>query len=153
MFITQVISNIVDKGFRKIKILVTGISDVRTAQQVTPFGIDSAPIKGMKALYAPTNKNGKNIIIGYYNKSLLADDGETRIYSVNDDGSLSTFIWLKKDGAIHIGSSDNHMTQYEGLASAFNTLKADLNQARAALSLPPSVADITSAKINEIKTI
>lgn len=153
MFITKVISNIIESGFRKIKVLVTIDPDVRTAQQVSPFGIDSVPIAGMKAIYAPTNKNGKNVIVGYYNKSLLANDGEVRLYSVDDDGALSTFIWLKNDGTMQIGGSANHMTQYEGLATAFNTLKADLNQARAALSLPPSIADITAAKIDEIKTI
>lgn len=153
MFITKVISNIIESGFRKIKVLVTVDKDVRTAQQVSPFGIDSVPIAGMKAIYAATNKNGKNVIVGYYNKSLLANDGESRLYSVDDDGAVSTFIWLKNDGTMEIGGAANHMTQYEGLATAFNTLKADLNQARAALSLPPSIADITAAKIDEIKTI
>jgi hypothetical protein len=173
MNIVRVISNEVSNLFRKIKVRRQGNTDVQTPSQAAPFGIDSVPIPGMSAIYAETGKKGKAVVIGYLNKSLLAQDGETRIYSVDEDGALKTFIWLKADGTIEIGGSAKNMVRYQELESAFNTLKTDFNDLVSKFNTHvhsgvstgggssgvPSVtdsastADITGAKIEEIKTL
>jgi hypothetical protein len=50
-----------------------GKSDVRECIEVSPYGIDSNPIKDMIALYGPTGENGKDVIIGYLNKNRTAE--------------------------------------------------------------------------------
>jgi hypothetical protein len=169
----KVISNAIESGFRKIKIRRYGNDDLQTPAQSTPFGIDSAPPKGMIAVYAETHKKGKPVIIGYLNKSLLAADGETRIFSLQANGTLATFIWLKADGTMQIGGNTKNMVRFQELESGFNQLKADFNSfittynshvhsgvttgggssGPTAGSGSQSSASIAGAKINEIKTL
>lgn len=152
--LVKIISTSFD-SFKKriVKVMVMGKNDVQTCQQSTPFGIDSNPIPNLVAIYAKTGEMGKTVIIGYLNKDLLADIGETRIFSTDEAGILKSYIWLKNDETIEIGGDDDFMVRYSALATAFNLLKTDLNAARAALSLPPSLADISGAKIDKIKTM
>lgn len=172
--IVTVISNAVEKEFRKVKVLVLGTSDNRISKQVSPFGVDSSPIDGMSAIYAPTSKTGKDVIVGYYNKSLLAGKGETRLYSVNSDGELETFIWLTADGKIQLGGTDDNAVRFSDLKDGFDQLKGDLNDLISAFNahthatagtgppvpptpgsgIPatPSSASVDSSKIEEILT-
>lgn len=172
--ISTVISNIVENGFRKIKARVLGVRDIRTATQIAPFGVDSVPPAGMTGIYANTSTNGKQILIGYYNKSLLAQDGEFRIYSVDEDGSVATFIWLKANGKIQLGGDEDNAVRFSDLKSGFDQLKQDFNDHLTAFNAhmhataasgPPSPptpgtgipavasgASIDAAKIEEIQT-
>ncbi len=154
MKLTKVLSSSIDALNRRVvKILRMGKSDVQTSLEVMPYGIDSNPIKDMIALHSDTSEKGKSVIIGYINKQQLAEAGELRLFSTDENGILKAHIWLKNNGDIEIlGDSDN-MVRYSSLETAFNMLKADLDAARAVLSLPPSSADISFAKIDEIKTI
>lgn len=173
--IVTVISNLVEDGFRRIKSRRLGNDDLQTPRQVAPFGIDSAPVKNMKAVYADTNKKGKPVIVGYLNKSLLAGDGETRLYSVDADGNLKIYLWLKADGIIEFGGNTNHLVRFEELKSGFDQLKDDLNDLKnkwntfasayvpgspSVTGLPPTAststvsnASIDDAKIDELKTL
>lgn len=171
----KVISNAVEAGFRKIKIRRYGNGDVQTASQVSPFGIDAAPPVGMVAVFSETNKKGKPVIIGYLNKSLLAANGEIRLYSLDSDGALATFIWLKADGTMEIGGDADNMVRFSELKTAFDQLLGDHNDlvnafnthmhATAGTGPPvpptpgtgipatPSIASVDDAKIDEIKTL
>ncbi len=177
MNFVKVISNAIQSGFRKIKIKRNGNYDIQNVNQSTPFGVDSSPLKGMVAIYADTNKRGKAVIIGYLNKSLIAAEGENRIYSLKSNGSISTYIWLKADETMEIGGSANFMVRFNELKSGFDTLKSDLNDMKskwnaftaayvpggpanvglpatlAGQTSPASTASIDSAKIEEIKTL
>jgi len=174
-YLVNVISNAVEGLLRKVKVRRLGNFDIQTPRQATPFGIDSAPMDKMVAVYADTNKKGKPVILGYLNKSLLAANGEIRVFSLDADGVLATSIWLKADGTMEIGGSTKHMARFEELKSGFDQLKTDLNDMKqkwntfAAAYVPgsPSVtgtpptasqssastASIDSAKIDEIKTL
>ena len=138
---------------RIVKVMVMGKNDVQTCQQITPFGVDSNPTPNLVAVYAKTGEMGKTVIIGYLNKDLLAGIGETRLFSTDEVGVLKSYIWLKNDETIEIGGDGDFMVRYSALATAFNLLKTDLDTVRAALSLPPSLADISGAKIDKIKTM
>jgi len=171
---TTIISTRFDSLKRRlIKVLRLGKSDVVEPFEVSPFGIDSNPLKDMKAIYMETQQKGVNVIVGYMNKNQLADVGETRLFSTDANGSLKTYIWLHNDGTMEIGGKNNHIAQYEGLATAFNQLKSDFNDlvskfnahvhsgvtTGAGTSAVPTTsgsssnADITPAKIETIKTI
>lgn len=173
MYLIKVISNAIESGFRKIKVRRLGSGDIQTPRQAAPFGIDSAPRAGMVAVYSETGKRGKPVIVGYLNKSLLAQDGETRFYSVKANGDLSTFIWLNDDGTMQIGGSEKNMVRFQELETGFNQLKTDLNNLVSAYNAhvhtgvttgpgssgptasqgTASTASIEDAKIDEIKTL
>jgi hypothetical protein len=171
----KVISNEIANGFRKPKVRRLGDGDIQTSYQVSPAGIDSAPPDGMVAVFAGTNKSGKPIIAGYLNKDLLAQKGETRIFSVDGDRELSTYIWLKADGTMEIGGDADNMVRFSPLKSAYDELRDDLNDLKqkwntfasayvpggpSSVGLPPtaqtspvSSASVDDAKIDEIKTL
>ena len=154
---------------RVVKLLLFGRDDVRTAEEAMPYGVDSSPIKGMIAVYAETSAKGDPVIIGYINKNQLALVGEHRIYSTDQNGVLKTFIWLKNDGTMLLGGSTKNLTRFQELEAGFNQLKSDFNAHVSkynghthtgstgpivpAGASTPSSADISGAKIDEIKTL
>ena len=177
---TKVISTSVDSISRRlIKVLRKGLSDIQTPMQAAPYGVDSNPVKDMIAVYGPTQQKGQNVIIGYLNKSSLAAIGENRNFSTDENGNVVFYTWLKNDGTMEIGGDTDFMVRYSELKSAFDELKSDLNSfisvfnthihpavgvdtvtgAPVTVTLTPSAspgtpsaADISGAKIAEIKT-
>ena len=160
---------------RIVKLLRFGSRDVQTADEVSPFGIDSNPTKNMVAIYATTVEKGEQIVIGYLLPDKLAEVGETRIYSTDANGGLKFHVWLKNDGTLELGGNAKHLARYEELKAGFDQLKEDLNNiivafnshmhatAASGLPSPPtpgagipasaSTASIDSSKIDEIKTL
>ena len=178
MNITKVISTTIERGRRIIKVLRYGKSDVQTSYETAPFGVDSSPIKDMRAIYSPTAERGKSVIVGYINENQIAEDGEVRLFSVDSNGNLKAYTHLKKNGTIEINGSADNMVRYSKLAVAFNELKADFNLhvstfnahfhdvATATAVTPgvpgistptktpstPSTANISPSKIDDVKT-
>lgn len=110
-----------------------GKSDTRTAKNTAPYGVDSNPIKDCVAIYAKTEMNGKEYIIGYVNKDLVAQVGESRLFSTDSNGGLQFNVWLSNDGKLYLGTSDlktdyqKHLARFEELKQGFDQFKADFN--------------------------
>jgi len=178
MQLIKIISTEVDKVNRRLaKFLRFGLKDTQTALQAAPAGVDASPIKDMVAVYAPTSEKGETVVVGYINKNQLAGPGEYRTFSQNASGEVQFYIWLKADGTAELGGNTKHLARYEEIEEAVNNLKTALNDqiqkwnAFTAAYLPggpstvgtpptlagqtvnPSTADITGAKIEEIKTL
>lgn len=101
--LTKIIEPVIDDLKRRtLKVLRFGKSDVKTPLEAMPFGTDAVPLKDMIAVYAPVGVNGKAAIVGYVNQNQLAEPGEHRTYSVNDDHEVQSYIYLKNDGVIDI---------------------------------------------------
>lgn len=158
------ISTIIERSYRRIKTRLFGTSDVRTAAQVSPFGEDSNPPKGFTAVYGNTAKDGKQVILGYLNTSLLAEVGEKRMFSVKANGDVSTFIWLKADETMQLGGDAHFAVRFTPLDSALQDLKTKINVELTkiqvgitglggAYSKVDVSIDISAAKNNKIKTI
>jgi len=155
----------IDKlGRRVLKFLRLGKSDVQTALEAMPFGVDAVPTKDMVAVYAPTSEAGKTIIIGYLNKKQLAKIGEHRTYSTDESGTVVFSIYQKNDGTCEIGGSTDNMCRYAPLNTAMNTLANSINAELAKIAtsitgvggayLPSTITiDVSGVKINEIKTL
>ena len=80
-----------------------GKSDIRTAIEASPYGIDSNPIKGMVAIYMRTEQDGREVLMGYLNKNRLADVGELRLFSTDSEGTEKMYMWLTNDGFMELG--------------------------------------------------
>jgi len=149
---------------RIVKILGFGKKDIQTPYESMPFGFDSNPTEGMVALQANTGELGKTAIIGYINVNQLAEVGELRLYSTDENGVEKAYIWLKNDENIEIGGNTDFMVRYSALETAFNELQQKYNTFAAAyvpggptsVGLPPtaqtSTGNISAAKIDNIKT-
>lgn len=173
MIISTYISSALKAAKRVLTLNVFGTYDPRTASECAPFGYDAVPGKKLKALFIKTTSNSEPVCAGYINDQQVATAGQVRLYSTDDTGAVQTYILLREDAKMEIGGNANHMTQFEGLQTAFNTLRGDLNSlisaynghthpyvngTTPAVTSPtsatgtPSSADITPAKLNNILT-
>lgn len=176
MNLVTVISTSITTGRRLIKLLRFGKNDVQEVREITPFGYDGNPPEGMTALYGATSEKGKAVIVGYINTNQSVEIGETKIYSTDADLAEQMYLHLKNDGTAEFGGDSDFMVRYSELETAFNQLKSDFNTlvstynshthpfvglavgvpgstAPTASSGSSSTADITGAKIEEIKTL
>ncbi len=165
MFISKLVSSIIKATKREHTVNGRGAKDPRTAYEVAPYGVDAVPPKGWKALYMHTEAADTDVIIGYVNESAIMDHGDTRLYS---EGDLD--IRIKKNSTIEIGGDADNMMRYSEMKAAFDQLRSDLNNHIAifnahvhavvsgtatptATPSTPSSADMSAAKIDEIKTL
>ena len=65
--VVKIISSEIEKKRRFLKFLRFGKSDIQTAYEAMPPGVDAVPYKDMAAIYGKTASNGKTVIIGYIN--------------------------------------------------------------------------------------
>jgi hypothetical protein len=165
MKISKVISTIIKNRSNIVKVLRLGGSDVQTGYNIQPFGIDGNIPAGYRAIFAYTGNRGDKIIIGIINTKALAQVGELRLHSEKSDGSEAIAIYLKNDGTCEMGGASDNLVRYSKLEEAFNELKGKFNTFAESYSpggpstqglpasIEPSNADISGAKINEIKTL
>lgn len=162
--LTTVIKSFIEKGRQIVKVLRYGEHDVQEAEQVAPFGIDSAPVKGMVAVFAETSVSGEPIVVGYMNEDALAQMGETRLFATNADGKLKTFIWLHNDGTMELGGKVDNAVRYmplnQGLQNYNALIGTELAKIATAIGtlggayvVAPPTIDVSASKIIEIKTL
>ena len=152
------------------KLLKSGRSDVQDIITASIPGVDSLPVKDDVALYEVTDVNGENFVIGFLIKDRKAKPGEVRLFSRNEQGVEQIYAWLKDNGEIHFGGDTGNLTRYQELETAFDQLKSDFNtlvnaynthihgtpsgsSTTPSVTASPSTADITGAKIDELKTL
>jgi hypothetical protein len=142
---------------------------------VAPFGFDSVGVQNMQCVFSDTSNNRYPIIVGWLNTSVVAQEGESRMYATNSGGSVVGYVYLKNNGELNLLGDSNWAVKYTELATQFNELKGKFNDlvasynqhmhptaAPGAPSTPtpvpsifpatPSTADITQSKNTRIKT-
>lgn len=158
-YFSKVAESFIENGKRVLKVLQFG---TKTADEVGPFGIDSNPLKDMTAIYAETSNNSESVIIGYINKNQIAGIGETRLYSLDENKAVKSFIWLKNDGTIELNGNTYSSVRYEPLESGINAkdnlINIELGKIATAISslggvytVAPVFTNITSAKNEDVK--
>lgn len=162
MISVSVISDfIIEEGYRIFKVIQYG---AKTADECSPFGDDSNPIKDMDAIFAETEVGGEPIIIGYIQKERLAQPGEKRIYSLDEYGDMANDIWLKANGVIEVGGNKDNFVSYKNLDLALKKndtdIMAELSKIATAIGslggvYAPEIikTDISSAKTKSIKCL
>lgn len=152
MFLANVLDSVI-RGTRRI-VQVSLFKKAREIPQALPYGVDSAPVREMVAVYANTNDMGNSVIVGYVYKDAVAEVGSIRLYS--DNG----YVHLRANGNLELlGTADNAM-RYAAFNSVIQTYLTNQNTAILAgftalggTYTPPPAPDFTAAKINEIKTL
>ena len=158
--IVKVISTAYENAKLFIKFLRLGTEDVQNNHQFAPHGFDSRPIEDMVALYVETGIKGESAIIGYINKSQVAEIGESRIYSTNANGVVQMYIHLKADGTAELNGTGNFLVKFNELNAALAELKTVINShthvgnlgAPTATALPQANPDIAAIKHTDFKT-
>lgn len=135
---------------------------VKTADLVSSFGDDSAPLEDMFCLYAKTSENSENYIVGFISKNCITNPGEKRIFSLRPDGSGSIDVHLKNDGTLEIGGNTFTAVRFspleQALISHVNALNAELLKIQTGITaaggayIPASLSlDLSSAESENIK--
>lgn len=164
MQVVKIFRSVINKKKRQlIEILRFGKDDVQEIEQISPVGFDSAPIANMRAIYGKTTSDGDSVIIGYFNENALASPGESRMFAVDKNGNLKTYIWAKNDGTLEVGGADDFMVRFnklnEGVIDFQTQIQAELAKIAVGItgaggSYTPGTlnVDISDSKIDEIKT-
>lgn len=164
MRITKVISSAITKGKLIVKVLGIGSKDVQTVYNIAPFGIDSNPVAGMRAIWAKTDNLEDRILLGILFEKATAESGETIVYSTNSSGIIQGKIYLKKNGDIEINGNADNAVRYSKLDDKLQSFKTDINTELGKIatainaivpgSYTPALLsiDISDAKIDNIKT-
>ena len=149
----------IEQGQRILKVLQYG---PKTANECGPFGLDSSPLENYTAIYADTANVGESLIIGYIQKTQLANPGESRLFSLDSNGVLKAEIFCKADGTIILNGGVNSSIRYEPLNTELQKLKNDINtellKVQTAVAMlggtyanAPLNLDLTMAKSDTIK--
>lgn len=117
IYFSKFFESAVELGKRILKVQQFG---AKSANEVSPFGVDANPIKGMTAIYAETSNNSETVVIGYINENQLANSGEVRLYSVDENKALKSFIWIKNDNTIEFNGNSYSMVRFEPLKQGIN---------------------------------
>lgn len=166
-------SSIIEAGRRILKFARYGADDIQTSDEVSPAGIDSNPIPKLIAVYGTTSTKGETVIIGYLNPNQLADVGEIRTFSTDENGNIKTYTWLKNDGTIELGGNSDNLLRFSKTKEVVDEIQNDiaaLKQAFTAWVVTPNDGggalkaasatwaaqalqkNIDNAKIDKIKT-
>jgi hypothetical protein len=178
MIVSRYITTTTSEGKRLNTVVCFGTdnTDPRQGYNVAPFGFDSVGTQNLQAVYADTANNRYPIILGWLNTSVVAQEGESRMYSTDSNGGVVGYVYLKNNGELNLLGDSNWAVKYTELASQFNELKGKFNDlvskwnafctdyvpgspttAGQPLTLTtdtvsPSTADITQSKNTRIKT-
>jgi len=114
-----------DEGFRTVKVQEEG---VKTPFLFEGFGEDSHPLKNMTALMTDTGADGEMAVIGFLDIEKVTALGEKRIFSLDSNGDVSSFIWLKNNGTIEFNGNSNSLVKYNELKQKCDELQNFINQ-------------------------
>ena len=176
MNVGKTISTAIEKTRLIVKVLGLGRSDVKNVLNVAPFGFESRVPAGYNAVYADTGDNGKKVMLGVIKDNVNINSGEVKIYSVDSNGDVSIFLYIRSTGEIQFGGSTDNLIRYSVMESEINGLKTDFNNLVTAFNQhvhptaavgPPSPPtpvpgvipatdtdiDISESKIDELKTL
>lgn len=177
MKIGRFISAVIENGFRFVTFYGTSRSDVLKKIQYTPFGFDSVPTKDTPLVFEESGIRGKGGVLGYAKVVDELNEGDSAMYATDAEGNIVGKLIMLNDGTFKIGGDTDNMVRFTKLEEGFNDLRSDLNSligkwntfctsyvpgSPATVGLPAtlspsklleSTAEISGAKINEIKTL
>jgi len=123
--LAKVRDSFVEKGKMIIKALT--YKGASTAKQIGPFGIDSNPMDNYTAIYADTTNINESVIIGYINKHFITEKGEIRIYSLDANSTVKSYVYAKKNGNLELNGNAFTGVRFESLEIATNNNDALIN--------------------------
>ena len=153
-----------------LRVQITDSDDVHTVEYMSPPGEDSSPPDGSKVLIIDIGSAYKIAIAADDNVEPSMLEGEKKLYS-SSSGAIAAFINFLQGGIVEINGNSDFAVRFTALETAFNQLKTDFNSqvtifnahvhggvlAGGGTTLisatpgTPSAADVSGAKIEEIK--
>jgi hypothetical protein len=110
-----------------VKHLGLGRADVQESTQISPFGLDSRPVKDTIGVRSDTSERGASIVLGYVLTDRVAKEGEFRTYATDSNGNEVAYTYMTNAGDLELNGKDDNAVRFSELKSGFDTLKSDLN--------------------------
>jgi hypothetical protein len=163
IILSEVTNSVLQAAKRFVDMVCTGKKDIRSVVETGPYGFDSAPIPGVRAVYVDTIGQ-QNITVGYIGKNQKAQPGESRMYSTDTGGVEKYFVYCYADKvAIGTGTPAKHFTRYEDLDTVLQDQITKINTQLDAIATAIGglggsyvpvhiVEDFSSAKTDNILT-
>src|SRR5690554_160306 len=126
-----------------IKALIYGKSDVRTAPQSLPYGIDSKPVKDKIAVYCQMENRSKSVMLGFLSKSDKTNPGEMRIYATDQSGAEVFSIMMDNNGYVTfdgVGFNDN-LVAYQRLKDEYDKTKEVVDLILGVIKTTPGIQE------------
>ena len=123
----KVISSIVTNSQRLIKHLGLGNADVQESRELSPFGVDTRPVKDVLGVRMDTTEKGISVIVGYVQSNRVAKEGESRFYSTDTSGQEVAYMYLTDAGDLELNGNDDNAVRFSELEKGYNELKSDFN--------------------------
>lgn len=119
----------------KAQLIIKAISAryTYTAPEYGSYGTDSRPVKDTSVAYSTTQIDGAEIILGCLNKNRKAEEGEHRLFCTDKDGVFKFNIWLRADGTLLQGNSEEP-ADYTNFATKYNESLQELNKIKSTLN-------------------
>lgn len=149
-----------------LQVRITDKDDIQTVELMNNASDGSIPAIGSRVIIAELGPAWKIGIAESDSIDPEVEDGEGHFYS-QDSNEIKAWIKLLKTGIIEINGNTDFAVRFSVLESGFNQLKSDFNSflthvhsgvtTGAGVSGPPtppvvpSTADISGAKIDEVK--
>lgn len=161
--IAKIIGSVITNGIKYIKLTRFGRNDHQEVIQITPFGIESTPVKDLKTIHTNTINDSKSLSIGIVCKHEKTQEGETRVYATNSAGVTQFEIYLKSNGTCQFNGTGEFLTKYNALDTALqasilalNTELGKIQEAIIALggayAFETVSLDISQSKATELET-
>lgn len=123
--IAKVISSSIVDTFRVAKMEIYP-NYSKQARAFFPPGVDSVPIDGNdQGLTIEVGTSGKTAFIGTHPVP-VAEKGEIRIYSRDEDGNLKASVYCKNNGDIEVVAKDSGKVRVQNDSESLKTLMNDL---------------------------
>lgn len=142
-----------------LQVEITDPDDIQTIEFMNQAGEDTNPPNDTNVIILSIGEAWKIAIASDDNIEPSMDIGEKKLYSTSD-GSIQGFINILNDGIIEINGNNDFAVRFNALKTAFDQLKSDFNShthvsvtslGTPTVPVPQSSADITPAKVNEVK--
>lgn len=154
--VSKVISTNYTEGSRNrvVKILcrgalVNGRGDTKDVKESGPFGMDSNPTNGKVALFQRSEVYGKYYVIGYLNTQQKSEVGEARLFATDANGTFKFNIWIRNDGAVLIGDSDDPAS-FVDFAVKYNNLKLEYDKTKVYLTTLRSATQAALVSVDAV---
>ncbi len=144
---------------RMLTVQFSNESDTESVEYISIAGDDSAPMNEDKVFVFSAGEAFKFAVSVRDAIVAVMGAGERKLYSRDSGGNIAAFVNLLTGGDVELNGNGDFAVRFTAMESAFNTLKADLNAhghtdpqgGSVGPSLPASVADISGAKVDEVK--
>ena len=146
-----------------LQVQMTNPADIQTVEYVSLPGQDENPINGSRVFILEVGDSYKIAIAVDDGVTPAMATGEKRLYSVNDAGNIQAFINLLKTGIIEVNGAADFAVRFNALKTEFDKLKTEVNShthlytpgggtpTTTAIPVPQITADISGAKVDEVK--